>query len=81
MRYVLAQLALIATLSVAGSVSASEAQAHRAGCHTKHSCPSDHATYRWSAKRLLCVKPTSDERTRRFTIKVRYGGLVYWCRR
>jgi hypothetical protein len=26
-------------------------------------------------------KPTSDERTAKFNIRVRHGGLIYWCRR
>jgi hypothetical protein len=54
------------------------ASAHRSGCHGAHSCPSDHATYKWRGK--LCVKPTSDERTRAFKKKVRYAGLTYYCK-
>ena len=74
-------LSVVFALAMFAAATPQPASAHRAGCHTKHSCPSDHATYRWGPKRLLCVKPTSDERTARFKIKVRYGGLVYWCRR
>jgi hypothetical protein len=55
------------------------ASAHRDGCHIRHSCPSDHATYRWRG--LLCVKPTSDERTSAFKRRVVYGGKTYFCRR
>jgi hypothetical protein len=54
------------------------ATAHRSWCHSRHSCPSDHATYTWRGK--LCVKPTAEERTRAFKKKVRYGGLTYYCR-
>lgn len=54
------------------------APAHRSGCHSHHVCPSDHATYKWRTK--LCVKPTSDKRTRAFNKKVRYGGLTYYCK-
>jgi hypothetical protein len=54
------------------------ASAHRSWCHSRHSCPSDHATYTWRGK--LCVKPTAEERTGAFKKKVRYGGLTYYCR-
>jgi hypothetical protein len=54
------------------------ASAHRSGCHGAHSCPSDHATYRWRGK--LCVKPNADERTSSFKKKVRYGGYTYYCK-
>lgn len=60
---------------------AQTASAHRSGCHSQHQCPSDHATYRWSAKRLLCVKPSSDKRTPSFTIRDSYAGLPYLCKR
>jgi hypothetical protein len=53
------------------------ANAHRSWCHSRHSCPSDHATYRWHGK--LCVKPTADERTSAFKKKVRYDGRTYYC--
>ena len=52
--------------------------AHRSGCHSHHSCPSDHATYKWRGK--LCVKPTSDKRTNAFNKKVRHAGLTYYCK-
>jgi hypothetical protein len=54
------------------------APAHRSGCHSHHSCPSDHATYKWRGK--LCVKPTSPKRTSAFKRKVRYGGYTYYCK-
>lgn len=61
---------------------------HRAYCHTRHTCPSDHATYRWYGRatngrraRWLCVKPTSPKRNPTFRVKVRYAGLTYWCKR
>jgi len=54
------------------------APAHRSGCHSRHVCPSDHATYKWRGK--LCVKPTSDKRTSAFKKKVRYQGLTYYCK-
>lgn len=54
------------------------APAHRSGCHSKHVCPSDHATYKWKGK--LCVKPSSDKRTSAFKKKVKYAGLAYYCK-
>ena len=60
---------------------AEPASAHRSGCHRWHSCPSDHATYRWGPKRLLCVAPYSDKRNSTFRTRVRYEGRTYWCKR
>ena len=81
MRVALALVAVLLASSAAMTSRADAAATHRAGCHTAHTCPSDHATYRWGSKRLLCVKPTSDKRTARFKTRVRYGGYTYWCRR
>ena len=67
------------TLALTGTGTASAAPAHRHGCHLEHSCPSDHATYRWRA--VLCVKSTSDERTSAFKRRVVYGGKTYFCRK
>jgi hypothetical protein len=55
------------------------ASAHRHGCHRHHTCPSDHATYRWRG--LLCVAPYSDKRNSTFKRRVRYGGRTYYCKR
>jgi hypothetical protein len=55
------------------------ASAHRSRCHQRHTCPSDHATYRWRG--LLCVHRTADERNRTFRKRVVYGGRVYFCKR
>lgn len=76
-------IAIVGLLGVAAgtATTASAGVQHRSGCHVEHSCPSDHATYRWGPRRLLCVKPTSDERTAKFKIRVRYGGLTYWCKK
>jgi hypothetical protein len=64
---------------VAGSIVTSSGFAHRSGCHSKHACPSDHATYRWRG--LLCVSPTADERTNAFKRRVVYASRVYYCRK
>lgn len=54
------------------------APAHRSGCHGAHSCPSDHATYKWRGK--TCVKPSSAKRASAFKKKVSYAGLTYYCK-
>jgi hypothetical protein len=74
----LATLALLVALAVP-VVGAHGAVEHRNPCHTRHECPSDHATYRWRG--LLCVSSTADERTLRFRKKVVYGGRIYYCHR
>jgi hypothetical protein len=81
MRSALICLALICSLTVGALTASPSASAHRSGCHSKHTCPSDHATYRWGSKHLLCVKPTSDKRTAAFKIKVKYEGLNYLCKK
>jgi hypothetical protein len=52
---------------------------HRSGCHTNHTCPSDHATYKWRG--LWCVSPTADERNARFKMRVTFQGRTYFCHR
>ena len=71
----------MATTTLVLGIAAAPADAHRSGCHRWHSCPSDHATYRWGPKGLLCVKPTSDKRNGTFRTRVRYDGLTYYCKR
>lgn len=72
-------LVLVLALLVEAGTSAPSAEAHRSGCHTRHVCPSDHATYRWQG--LLCVKPTSSKRDATFKRKVVHQGLAYFCKR
>ena len=55
------------------------ANAHRSGCHRWHSCPSDHASYRWRG--LLCVAPYADERNSTFRRRVVYQNRTYYCKR
>jgi hypothetical protein len=79
--------AVLALLAFAFGYAAAPASAHRNICHLHHTCPSDHATYRWYGRaggrlgRWLCVKPTARERNATFRIRVRYGGYTYWCKR
>jgi hypothetical protein len=73
-------LAVALALSAIGSLAATgPATAHRSGCHRWHSCPSDHATYRWRG--MLCVAPASGESGYGYPKKVRYDGRTYYCKR
>jgi hypothetical protein len=74
-------LICLAVSAVVFGYSAAPASAHRAYCHMKHSCPSDHATYRWGAKNLLCVAPTASERNASFKLRVVYNGRLHYCKR
>ena len=76
---------VLASATLALGYSAGPANGHRNACHRAHTCPSDHATYRWRQPRTgirwLCVKPSSDRRNGTFRKRIVYGGLVYWCKR
>jgi hypothetical protein len=84
--FMLAVATVFAALAFAAVVP-DGAQAHRDRCHQRHTCPSDHATYRWLGRingiraRWLCVHRFADERNRSFNRRVRYDGRVYYCKR
>jgi hypothetical protein len=75
---VLAAAVMVLAVIVLG-FAVSPASAHRSGCHTQHTCPSDHGTYRWHG--LRCVKPTASERNSTFKKRAVYDRLVYDCKR
>lgn len=76
----LAGLAAILAAAAAFTAGAEPAAAHRAGCHTKHACPSDHHTYVWRG--LSCAAPTSPKYDRaRDRIVVKHDGRRYYCRK
>jgi hypothetical protein len=88
LRLSLAVAAVVAfALLALTAIAPDQAQAHRSWCHSRHTCPSDHATYRWYGRaagrwgRWLCVSRTADERNSTFKIRVLYGGRVYYCKR
>lgn len=60
------------------------AGAHSSGCHTQHSCPSDHHTYVWydsSGQGWDCAKPGAPEYDPTYdTTTITYGGYTYYCR-
>jgi hypothetical protein len=68
----------ILVIVAANFAAAGSASAHRSGCHRWHTCPSDHATYRWRG--LLCVAPYASERNSTFRKRVVYDGRVYYCK-
>ena len=80
-----ALVSILFTLVVLAASLPRTAEAHRSGCHRSHSCPSDHATYRWrqpsTGAMLVCVAPYADERNATFGKRVVYAGRTYWCRR
>ena len=75
MRIIIAGIAVLVTLVPAAGATTT----HSSPCHVKHTCPSDHASYRWNG--WLCVKPTADERTATFKTKKVVAGRTYWCKR
>jgi hypothetical protein len=79
MKRIVAAVSLAVSLVFATSFATRPASAHRSRCHQNHTCPSDHATYRWHG--LLCVSRNADERNRTFNRRVVYGGRVYFCKR
>lgn len=70
--------------ALAGAV-AHGASSHQSGCHSQHTCPSDHHTYVWtdltSGLMWDCAEPGAPEydATRDTTVIV-YEGLTYYCR-
>jgi hypothetical protein len=81
LRLALSTVAIMAVAALTLGFAAAPATAHLSWCHSRHTCPSDHASYRWGPSRLLCVKPTADERDSTFRIRVRYAGRTYYCKR
>jgi hypothetical protein len=55
------------------------ATAHRSGCHGHHTCPSDHATYRWNGQ--LCISHVSGDYRPGFNKRITYQGRTYYCHR
>jgi hypothetical protein len=68
-------LAIVTALSLTAPV----ASAHSNPCHSKHDCPSDHASYVWSGK--LCVDKKAKEFDKTFKSKLKYAGRTYYCKK
>jgi hypothetical protein len=59
------------------------ASAHSSGCHSAHSCPSDHHTYIWydgNGQGWSCAEPGAPEYDpSRDTTTIVYAGYTYYC--
>ncbi len=79
-----ASLVLLAAVAALAWLAAAPASAHRSGCHSAHSCPSDHHTYVWydsSGRGWDCAEPGASEYDpSRDTTTIVYQGLTYYCR-
>jgi hypothetical protein len=75
-------LAALAAIGAAATVPGS-ASAHQHGCHSVHSCPSDHHTYIWfdaNGQGWSCARPGSDTYDpSRDTTTIVYDGYTYYC--
>jgi hypothetical protein len=70
--------------ALAGAV-AHGASSHQSGCHSQHTCPSDHHTYVWvdqtTGLAWDCVEPGAPEYDPSLdTTTIVYEGLTYYCR-
>jgi hypothetical protein len=78
-----AMLAASMLLVAASAIGAANASAHSDGCHSAHSCPSDHHTYVWydaGGQGWSCARPGSDTYDpSRDTTTIAYGGYTYYC--
>ena len=82
--------ALLASAGVAGLTTAilvlpGPASAHQSGCHSAHTCPSDHHSYVWydpsTGLGWDCVEPGAREYdSSRDTTVIVWQGLTYYCR-
>jgi hypothetical protein len=77
-------LIVACALGLGASLLASGALAHQSGCHSQHSCPSDHHTYVWydgNGQGWSCAKPGAPEYDPALdTTTIVYAGLTYYCR-
>lgn len=89
MKATLSRVAGCLALALVGFATASylgpSASAHTSGCHSAHSCPSDHHTYVWTdpgtGLSWSCAAPTADEYDPALdTTTIVYDGITYKCR-
>ncbi|HEY8630878.1 MAG TPA: hypothetical protein VIL73_10145 [Gaiellaceae bacterium] len=82
--FVAAAIALaLLGFALAGAV-AHGASSHQSGCHSQHTCPSDHHTYVWvspTGQGWDCVEPGAREYDpSRDTTTIVWDGRTYYCR-
>jgi hypothetical protein len=77
-------LGVLAALGATIVIGAGVAPAHQSGCHSAHSCPSDHHAYVWydgAGQGWDCVKPGAPEYDPSHdTSVITYDGYTYYCR-
>jgi hypothetical protein len=77
-------LAVAAAAAISCTFAAADGSAHQSGCHSAHSCPSDHHSYVWfdqAGNGWDCVQPGADEYDpSRDTTTITYDGRTYYCR-
>src|SRR3954462_12407919 len=75
---------LVGLLAAAAlGVGCSVAAAHQSGCHSHHSCPSDHHTYVWygAGGAWSCAEPGAPEYDQALdATTITYDGYTYYCR-
>jgi hypothetical protein len=71
-------------VGVLAALAATGAFAHTSGCHSAHSCPSDHHTYVWfdaGGQGWDCAEPGAPEYNPAVdTTPISQGGLTWFCR-
>ena len=81
-RHIVWSIAALAVVVMA-AFGASGAFAHQSGCHSAHTCPSDHHTYVWfdaGGQGWDCVEPGAPEYYPGFdTTPISQGGLTWYC--
>ncbi len=89
MKATLSRIAGCLVLALVGFAAASSlspsAVAHISGCHSAHTCPSDHHSYVWTdtgtGLSWDCAAPTADEYDPALdTTTIVYDGITYMCR-
>lgn len=78
-------LLLLFIVAAVGLTVAASASAHSDGCHSAHSCPSDHHTYVWydaNGQGWSCARPGSSAfDPSRDTTSITHDGNTYYCYR
>jgi hypothetical protein len=80
----LSSLAVAASIALLGLLVGGNAAAHQSGCHSAHTCPSDHHSYVWydsAGNGWDCVQPGAPEYDPSSdTSTISYDGRTYYCR-
>src|SRR5438477_3564180 len=72
----------LAGVFAAHALAGGKSGVHRSGCHSAHSCPSDHHTYVWydgNGQGWDCAEPGAPELNGLDTTLIVYDGRTYYC--